>query len=835
MLRFVLAALLLLAAALPLTAQETLGPNSARLDALVTVLDDLERTLADGESIEAILEDVRSRALAAAMRAREIAAELAPRAANLQARLDQLAPAPAGEGEAAPAPEADPLADERARQEAALAAVESRLRLARAVATRAEQVAAAATAVARERFAERIFRRSSGLLSPQLWATVRADLPAAAAALGQLAGAQMERFGTAFPGALAPILILLAAIGSIAVPRLRHALVDLAARGVGQDHPTPVGRAIVAALVGVIVSLVPALGFWAALSIARSLDLVARELVPVGEQSGMAVLVIAAGFALTRAVLAPNRPAWRLAPLDDEAAERLAQSLPMPLLFIALGLVLNGLAVGTSIPLSLTVAGNGLVSLSFAVTLILSMHLMRRVLMREEADGSFSSQMTSGLVRLANGGAVLAGFVIVAAAIFGYAALAWFLAQQVVWVAVVAVTFFILTELVDAAYQTYFAPRSPAAARLARSAGLRPGTMAQIGLLGSGLIKGFAVLTAALAIAAPWGISSASLLDQLRSALTGFEIGNLTISVTAIASATILFFVGVLLTRALQGWLSNRYLPATRLDPGLKSSVTIATGYVGFIAAFVIAFAYLGIDLSQLALVAGALSVGIGFGLQSVVNNFVSGLILLVERPIKTGDWIMVGGEEGIVKRIKVRATELETFDRASVVIPNSDLISGTVKNWVLGDTMGRASVTVGVGYASDAEEVRELLLGCARQHPLVLDDPEPRVVFMDFGDNALIFRLDAFLADISMSLSVRSDLRFALLKRLRESGIEIPFPQRDLHIRTTPDLRKLVGNGDAGADRNGGDGEAEADGDSAVRRPVTASGRAAAPRRRSG
>ncbi|HEX2255563.1 MAG TPA: DUF3772 domain-containing protein [Afifellaceae bacterium] len=833
MLRFALAALLLLAGCLPVAAQSLTGPDSARLDALVTVLDDLERTLADGESGEAVLEDVRSRALAAAMRAREIAAELAPRAANLQARLDQLAPAPAGEEAAAPALEADPLADERARQEAELAAVESRLRLARAVATRAEQVAANATAITRARFAERIFRRSSGLLSPQLWADVRSDLPAAAAALGRLAGAQMERIGGAFAAAIAPILILLAAIGTIAVPRLRHALVDLAAHAVGQRDPTSLGRAIVAALVALIVSLVPALGFWSALSLARSLDLVARELVPAAHHAGMAVLVITSGFALTRAILAPKRSAWRLAPLDDEAAERLAQSLPMPLLFVALGLVLAGLAVGTSIPLSLTVAANGLVSLLFAVTLILSMQLMRRVLLKEEADGSLSSQMGSKLVRLANGGAVLAGLAIIAASIFGYVALAWFLAQQVVWVAIVAATFFIVTQLIDALFQTYFAPRSPAAARLARSSGLRPGTMAQMGLLGAGLIKGFAFLTAVLAVVAPWGVSSASLLDQLRSALTGFEIGNLTISVTAIASATILFFLGVLLTRALQGWLSDRYLPATRLDPGLKNSVTIATGYVGFIAAFVIAFAYLGIDLSQLALVAGALSVGIGFGLQSVVNNFVSGLILLVERPIKTGDWIIVGGEEGIVKRIKVRATELETFDRASVVIPNSDLISGTVKNWVLGDTMGRASVTVGVGYDSDADQVRELLLACARDHPLVLDEPPPNVIFMDFGDSALVFRLDTYLADISRSLSVRSDLRFRILKCLREAGIEIPFPQRDLHIRTAPELRRLLDEGRAGSGHNGSDGEA--DGETSVREPAVASGRAAAPRRRSG
>lgn len=828
MVRFFLAAFVLLASCLPVLAQSPSGSAPGKLDALATALDALEATLRGGEVTEETFEAVRSDALEIALQARDMAAAQAPQAANLRARLAQLAPDADAEGETAPASQGDPLAEERARLEAELAEIEASLRLARAVATRAEQIAATATEIARERFAERIFRRSSGVLSPPLWARVQADLPAGLAALSQLAAGQLERIA-AVP-AIPPILILLAAIGSIAVPQLRLALVNVAAHAVGQRDPTPLGRAIVAALVAIIVSVVPALGFWVALSLARALDLVSPELVPAAEQAGMAVLVISATFAFTRAILAPNRPAWRLAPLDDEAAERLAQSLPMPVLFVAIGLVLEGIASGTAVPLSLTMAGNGVISLAFAVTLALSMQLMRRVLLREEADGSWSSHMTSSLVRLANGAAVLTSLAIAGAVLLGYVALGWFLAQQVVWVAMVAATFFIVAELVDAAVHTYFSAGSPAATRLARSAGIRTSSLAQMGLLGSGLLKGFAFVVAVLAVMAPWGVTSASLIDQLRSALTGFEIGNLTISVTAIASATLLFFVGVLLTRALQGWLGERYLPATRLDPGLKNSVTIATGYVGFIAAAVIAFAYLGIDLSQLALVAGALSVGIGFGLQSIVNNFVSGLILLVERPIKTGDWIIVGAEEGIVKRIKVRATELETFDRASVVIPNSDLISGTVKNWVLGDTMGRASVMIGVGYDSDADQVNEVLQSCAREHPLVLAEPPPRVFFMDFGDSALIFRLDTYLADVSVSLSVRSDLRFIVLRRLREAGIEVPFPQRDLHVRNLPELRKLLAGESDGA--GGDDGAADAEPEV---RPPGASDRAAAPRRRSG
>jgi small-conductance mechanosensitive channel len=182
-------------------------------------------------------------------------------------------------------------------------------------------------------------------------------------------------------------------------------------------------------------------------------------------------------------------------------------------------------------------------------------------------------------------------------------------------------------------------------------------------------------------------------------------------------------------------------------------------------------------------LIAGALSVGIGFGLQSVVSNFVSGLILLAERPIRVGDSIVVKGEEGWVRRIRVRATEIETFERASVIIPNSELIAGVVKNWTHANTMGRIIIKAGVDYDSDPEQVRDLLLECAREHSQVVDVPPPRALLLNFGDNALEFELRCVVADFDRSLIVKSDLYFAILKRLRAAGIRIPAPQREVRL----------------------------------------------------
>ncbi|MEL7029010.1 MAG: mechanosensitive ion channel domain-containing protein, partial [Pseudomonadota bacterium] len=187
---------------------------------------------------------------------------------------------------------------------------------------------------------------------------------------------------------------------------------------------------------------------------------------------------------------------------------------------------------------------------------------------------------------------------------------------------------------------------------------------------------------------------------------------------------------------------------------------------------------------SNLAIIAGALSVGIGFGLQSIVNNFVSGLILLFERPIKVGDWIVTNSGEGLVKRISVRSTEIETFDRSSIIVPNAELISAAVTNWTYKDKIGRVIVPVGVTYDADPAEVIEILEKVARDLPVVLDYPAPFVYFDEFGDSSLNFQLRAYIRDINSSLSARTQIRVGIFNALKEAGIEIPFPQRDLHVK---------------------------------------------------
>jgi potassium efflux system protein len=478
-------------------------------------------------------------------------------------------------------------------------------------------------------------------------------------------------------------------------------------------------------------------------------------------------------------VMAPRAPQWRLVPLADRPARRVARLLSAITAVYALDGALTEVSRSFFVPLTLSVVQSFASSVAFASLLI---GLLLTPFTPQAAIGS-QLAVSRHEPRWLKVPLWIIAIGIVVAALLGYVALARFAAQQLVLTGIVVLLGWLGYLAIRAVTREPPQRGLPVGDLLEQRFGLDASRRHQLTRL-TELALTFALVICALPfLMLQWGFSGDDIRESFKSLFFGLEIGQFKISLARILLGIVLFIVLLFATRVFQRWLRERSVQS-RLDPSIANSVDTVVGYVGVALAALLSVSYAGLDITNLAIVAGALSVGIGFGLQSIVNNFVSGLILLIERPIKVGDRVVVGDQQGLVRRISVRATEIETFDRASLIVPNSELITGRVLNWTHRDSLGAVNVKIGVGYNSDPEQVIAILMKCAEDHPDVLRTPAPGAALESFGDSALLFNLRVSLPDIDKAAAVQSDLRVAILKALNAAGIEIPFNQIDINLR---------------------------------------------------
>ena len=723
---------------------------------------------------------LRKKLAAVKAEARAIEKNAAELIRPLRARAEALGPPP--EEDAAPEPEE--IAKQRRGIGEDIAFYDARIKQAELTIARVEELLAVISEKALKRQIETLLTPHPFPLAPDVAAAAAPEFlqifaTVARSPLDWWQGLGPEQRERIVFYRFAVVLVLALGIGWA----VRWALLHWFGRDPGIENPTYTRRLAGGIAEGIAYGIVPALIFGGLLyRVTSDAAIISGFFAQVAATFLGVMIFFTLAWAMPRAVLAPDLPAWRLVPLAPENARAINRRIAFLAGVYAIDLFLR--LSSRSLVLS-----DELVSLyNLVVNTLLAVGVLALVRGQLWLSDEARAALARGAAapaggRLWPGIRALIGVIalaVIVSALAGYANLSGYLKENLLLSGVVVGALFLLRglcrELIGAALRSTYAQSKLAMPHKSRN---------RFKFWFRALLDAAIFAIGILLLLLLWGVAPEDMWLWIDRALLGFTIGNVTISITDIFAALAVFAVAMVVTRMIQRVLSERVFPQTTLDTGVQHSLSTGVGYLGLAAAAALGISTLGLDLSNVALIAGALSVGIGFGLQNVVNNFVSGLILLIERPIKVGDWIVVGGFEGYVKRINVRATEIQTFQRASVIVPNSELISGAVTNWTHKDRHGRVEVPVGVAYGSDVGQVMEIPTSCLRDHEDILAEPEPYVLFQGFGDSSLDFDARGYIANVEYRVVVASELRVAINRAFAAAGIDIPFPQRDIHIKS--------------------------------------------------
>jgi len=704
-------------------------------------------------------------------------ANLDPRLRRADERLAQLGPVP-GAGQPAEDPETASSRQEilRYRQ-----SVDVEVKQARLLTTEADQLTGYITDRRRRLFSERLWVRSRSIVSPQLWIgfgrALPSDLGKVKAAFDRQAAFAAAHAGSPIAAAIWGLAALLAAIVllSIAGPLSRRGRSWLA-QHFGTEWNTSRLIAVWRILVAGLAPLLVGIAIQAVLRKAGVLTPLFDQLVSLIWKT---VVYGALLGSITAALL--DMAAWR-----DAAGRRLTF---YPVL-IALGAAGAGFVAG----LNNLVGTSGAASEATGYLMLVFQLGVIAAGLSHAGRARMAGAETGAVAQDANAWPLWIVMTIVAwltlagaatAIVTGYLALATFLIRELIWAAAIIAAIYLLIGATDAVVGRLLSAAHPLGRSVRISIGLSEQGLAQVAELVSGLIWLVLILGGWLAVMAPLGADAQDVFGRITSTNLVLRFGQVTISPGAVAGALLVLGLGLVATRTLRGWLEVRYLPKTRMDLGVRNSLAAVVSYICIFIAFLVTCAYLGVSLDRIALFASALTVGIGFGLQAIIGNFVSGLILLAERPVKVGDRIAVGDLEGDVRRISVRATEIEMSDLSRLIVPNSELVTKVVRNVTHGGALGLVKIVLPLATTNDPEAVRDLLLRHLKALPNALAAPPPAVYLSDVKDGAMEFTALAHLPSPRAAFKAKSDLLFQIVPDLKAHGLTLASPNPVVQVTT--------------------------------------------------
>ncbi|MBN3801820.1 mechanosensitive ion channel family protein [Paraburkholderia sp. Ac-20336] len=707
----------------------------------------------------------------------KLQSELVPQRARLQAQLDVLGPPPA----AGAAPETPAVAQQREILNARKTRIDAALKQAADQKTNLANLSDQFAKLHRSLLKNELVFRSGSIFGARFWLPLFRLPPEDERRLGAF-GAELRAMlqSSWVPGQRTITVLLLIAAFAIWLGGRRlveHALAWLC---LNRLPATRLRRSALALSTAISTLLATAFAVQVLyLALARHSELT-PAMADLWDQFGKLAVTCALIAGLGRALLCTNRPSWRLPALADSVALAMKPFVGVLAALLLLSGALESVNRIADTSLSVTLFGRGIVSLVVALTVGTSLLRSNRVRSALAAAGE-SPERRSTLAGLIHAGVTLATAAALIALAVGYITVARFITYELVWFEIVLCSVYVLTQLTRDASQSLFSASLPTGRQIRHLFALDDRHLAQAHTVVSGLGTSLLTVVAAIALLmGGFGTTPDDLLGSVLAMIGGQKLQSLNIMPERIMNAAIGFAIGFYLLRSVRRWLDDEFMPALGMDTGMRLSLITLFTNVGYVLLVLMMLGLLGVRWSNLAWIVSALSVGIGFGLQEIVKNFISGLILLTERPVKVGDMISIAGVEGDIRRINVRATEIQLGDRSTVIVPNSQLISQNLRNVTMGNsTQGVATLVLTFPLNTDPEQVRDLLLDAYREHPEILEKPAPSVTFSQLMPDGITLSVTGYVSSPRIAGSTKSDLLFGILKQLRAAGVMLSSPHR--------------------------------------------------------